>query len=464
MNIFNLIATLTLDDKQYKSGINDAKKSNSSFGNSSQKTSKMSAKGWLAIASAVAVAVGVIVKAIKETISYGDAIGKQSQKLNMTTDAYQKWALAMKMAGTDISTMSMGMKTLTDIINTANEGSADSIILFDKLGLKFEDLKDMTPEDQLYEVVNAFQGMEQGASKTQLAIDFFGRSGQELLPLLNQEQGSINDLFSEFENLGLIIDEGAVKQSEELDDRITLLTESFNIFKNKALMQLYPYIEKLLAYIEDFKNSELYAKIQDISKLIKDIGVLLKPFFESLQQWNSDELTYTVDLIKSLLTMFKAILELDFETFWNSFLDVMKVSINFAIDKINTLIEGLNKISFNLPDWMGGQKFGINIPLIPRLKKGMDFIPNDMYMANLDYGERVLTRSENEKYTALGGVEGIEALVNGINLPQNNTSNNININVKIGDKEIKDFIFETVNNQLNQKGYKDLNKLGGYNK
>jgi len=47
--------------------------------------------------------------------------------------------------------------------------------------------------------------------------------------------------------------------------------------------------------------------------------------------------------------------------------------INGVINAINTVIKGLNRISIKLPDWMpgvGGEHFGINIPLIPRLAKG----------------------------------------------------------------------------------------------
>ena len=41
--------------------------------------------------------------------------------------------------------------------------------------------------------------------------------------------------------------------------------------------------------------------------------------------------------------------------------------LNMAINAINALIGGLNKISFKLPSWMGGGSFGINIPSIPNI-------------------------------------------------------------------------------------------------
>ena len=46
--------------------------------------------------------------------------------------------------------------------------------------------------------------------------------------------------------------------------------------------------------------------------------------------------------------------------------------------------------------------------LASRHQSGEDFVMADWTPAYLDYGERVLTASENAKYTAMGGVDGIE--------------------------------------------------------
>lgn len=58
---------------------------------------------------------------------------------------------------------------------------------------------------------------------------------------------------------------------------------------------------------------------------------------------------------------------------FNRIWDVVKRPINWIIDGINTLIGGLNKINFDIPDWVpeiGGKNFGFNIPEIPKLAKG----------------------------------------------------------------------------------------------
>lgn len=106
----------------------------------------------------------------------------------------------------------------------------------------------------------------------------------------------------------------------------------------------------------------------------------------------------------------------------NGIAGIFKAPINAIIDGINSFIDGVNSIS--IPDWVpvvGGASF--NIPNIPRLKVGMDFVPNDYFPAFLDYGEAVLTREENAKFRALGGVVGMENMLRGNDF----MSSNLNI-------------------------------------
>lgn len=86
--------------------------------------------------------------------------------------------------------------------------------------------------------------------------------------------------------------------------------------------------------------------------------------------------------------------------------NIFKRPLNFIIDGINGFINGLNQIK--IPDWVpavGGK--GFHISNIPRLKIGMDYVPNDMFPAYLDEGEWVLTKEEANLLRSFGGLEGM---------------------------------------------------------
>ena len=59
-----------------------------------------------------------------------------------------------------------------------------------------------------------------------------------------------------------------------------------------------------------------------------------------------------------------------------------------------------------------GRNFYSIKELASRHQSGEDFVMADWTPAYLDYGERVLTASENAKYTAMGGVDGMEQRMN----------------------------------------------------
>ena len=84
---------------------------------------------------------------------------------------------------------------------------------------------------------------------------------------------------------------------------------------------------------------------------------------------------------------------------------------NGAIKGINKIIQGLNKIAFDIPDWVpgiGGHKFGFNLKeismvSIPRLDTGTNFVPQDQ-LAYIHKGEAVVPK----KYNNNGFVNGTE--------------------------------------------------------
>lgn len=80
-----------------------------------------------------------------------------------------------------------------------------------------------------------------------------------------------------------------------------------------------------------------------------------------------------------------------FKTYVNGWISIVENFINFFIKAINLLIKGLNKISFDIPDWVpsiGGKTFGFNIRevpkvSIPRLATGAVIPPNAEFAAIL---------------------------------------------------------------------------------
>ena len=92
---------------------------------------------------------------------------------------------------------------------------------------------------------------------------------------------------------------------------------------------------------------------------------------------------------------------------------IVKFPLNLIISALNTLINGANKIKFDVPDWVpgfGGKKFGFNIPQIPRLNVGTNYVPEDQ-LAYIHKGEAVVPKKFNSKEYFGNGNEQTNELI-----------------------------------------------------
>lgn len=90
-----------------------------------------------------------------------------------------------------------------------------------------------------------------------------------------------------------------------------------------------------------------------------------------------------------------------FQEIFDKIKDVIKAPINFVIRGLNTLIGGLNKISFTTPDWVpviGGKTFGFNIGYINELAQGGVLEKGQMGLLEGSGAEAVVPLEKNTKW------------------------------------------------------------------
>ena len=120
-----------------------------------------------------------------------------------------------------------------------------------------------------------------------------------------------------------------------------------------------------------------------------------------------------------------------------------KGPLNAIIGLTNKAIDGINTLSFTVPDWvpnMGGQTIGVNIPHIPELATGSNYTKSGLTLVgehgpelvNMKSGNKVSTNSETKKLLSNGKE---------INL-------NIKIDTFIGQESFADSIGEHIWNKI----------------
>lgn len=279
------------------------KKAGSRFSGALGGTLKTGIAATAAFGTAVIGAGTALTSAAKGVATYGDSIDKMSQKVGMSSGAYQQWDYVLKVSGTEMSNMTTGLKTLTNKFDDAKSGSKNSIEMFKKLGLSMSDIKDMSREDLFGAVIAGFQNMADSTERAALANDFFGKSGQELTPLFNTSAEETARLKQEIGDLGGVMSDKAVKDSAAFNDAMTRMSMSFSGVKNKVVAELLPSFTDIVVGFTDLvagtegADEKLKAGVEG---LINGLTTALPKVFEGLSTVATAFLEVAPDLIKAL--------------------------------------------------------------------------------------------------------------------------------------------------------------------
>jgi tape measure domain-containing protein len=133
------------------------------------------------------------------------------------------------------------------------------------------------------------------------------------------------------------------------------------------------------------------------TNIIQPIAQFFTDLWEGIKEvWNKATGWFDKNVIQPIIEVFED-LKKGIDDIWDGIWGGIKSVVNSIIGGINTLIRGLNKLHFDIPDWVpviGGKSFGINIPEIPKLEVGTNYVPKDM-MAYLHEGEAVVPKKYN---------------------------------------------------------------------
>lgn len=180
----------------------------------------------LAVAAAAATAAfAAITVGVSNALQRMDALSKTSQKIGIATDSLSKLAYAAQLSDVSFEALEGSLSRLAKSQDAAAQGSKQQLEIFRALGVEFQrqDGTLRSTEAVLNDVADAIARLPDGANKTAAAMALFGKSGAQLIPLLNGGSDSIRAAGDELERLGGVVTPEAAKQAEQFNDDVTRL-------------------------------------------------------------------------------------------------------------------------------------------------------------------------------------------------------------------------------------------------
>jgi len=135
-----------------------------------------------------------------------------------------------------------GLRKLSTTMLEAATGSEDAARGFSAVGVEFKNQDGtLRATDQvLLDLAERFKAMPDGAEKTALAVQLFGKSGAELIPFLNQGRDGINELAAEMQALGVQMSSETAAQAGNFNDALDKLKLATTSIGNQIIASLLP--------------------------------------------------------------------------------------------------------------------------------------------------------------------------------------------------------------------------------
>jgi hypothetical protein len=204
---------------------------------------------------------------IKGAIDAADETNKMAQKMGLAVKDVGGLELAFKQSGLQAGDMTTSIAKLAKGVAEGNIGLRALGINTTAVGGGLKDTKTI-----LYEVADKFKDMPDGVNKTALAIEIFGKSGAQMIPLLNGGAQAMREMAEMADKLGLSIDEKTAKSAEQFNDTLELISLGSRGYANQLMGHLLPALNSVAsAFLETKTSGDGAASSGGKLKVIADV-------------------------------------------------------------------------------------------------------------------------------------------------------------------------------------------------
>lgn len=232
---------LGLNSAEFEQGLKNAKTGLGNF-------AKVAGVGLAAVGVAAAAAGTALAYAVKGAIDNADQAGELAQSIGVSVEALTSLGYAAKLSGADAEGLATGLRKVSQNMLAVAQGSAGpAATAFQMLGISVQNANgSLRASDQvLIDVADRFSRMEDGATKTALAVQLFGKSGADLIPFLNQGREGIGALTAEADRLGITLSSETANAAGQFNDTLDRLRATFDGVINKVMQGALPALNQL---------------------------------------------------------------------------------------------------------------------------------------------------------------------------------------------------------------------------
>ena len=224
--------------------------------------------GLALVVAAVVKTEKALISMTKESAAYVDNILTMSQTTGQSAEQLQEFSYAAELMDVSMDTLQGSLTKLTNNMQNAINGTGDAKSAFEQLGISLTnaDGSMRSANDVFYDTIDALGNVQNATERDALSMDIFGRSAQDLNPLIIQGSDTLRDYAKEAHDVGYVLDNETLGALGAVDDGFQRLQKTQESVKNQMAAEFAPYLTKALEDIREL--------IQKVGKALVESGAV----------------------------------------------------------------------------------------------------------------------------------------------------------------------------------------------
>lgn len=226
------------------------------------------AGGFAAVAAAIIKAEKAMISMTKESAAFADNIITLSMQTGQSTEQLQEFAYTSELIDVSVDTLQGSLTKLTNNMQDTMNGTGNAKASFEALGVSVTnaDGSMRSANDVFYETIDALGQVKNETERDAMSMDIFGRSAQDLNPLIIQGSKTLKEYADEAHNVGYVLDDEALSALGAVDDAYQRLQKTQEGVKNQLAVEFAPYLEEFYG--------DVTTMVKDGGKALKDSGIV----------------------------------------------------------------------------------------------------------------------------------------------------------------------------------------------
>lgn len=369
-------------EKAKKSG-DDAQKGEDGwkkFGDRMSKVGEVAGKAIAGLGAAAAGAATAVFGMTAKAAYSADEINTLSKQTGLSTETIQKFQFATEQIDVSMDTLTGSMAKLTRNMSSARDGSKTTKEAFEKLGVQITDnngeLRDN--EDVFNDAINALGKMKNETERDALAMKLFGKSAQDLNPLILGGADALKTLGKQAEDAGLILGQDSLDNlnafSDAMDTFKATLSGSGSLFATAFAGPLAEGVNSVTGYLQQLTTAfteggfsavsdqlgviatEIITKINDtmpkilefglsiVSKIVEGVSANLPVLMEGIMSMMLMLVDTLLGMLPELLKMGLEIIVILAKGIADALPDLIPTIVDTVITIVETLIDNIDML------------------------------------------------------------------------------------------------------------------------